>query len=62
MEGHYAMSKAVEEANAEKKLTKGEQLKAKQRERMAKGKKSVFGTPITKENKTIAREYRNVYQ
>lgn len=62
MEGHYAMQKAVQEASAAKKQTVGEKLKAAQRERMAKGRKSVLGTPVTKDNRAIAAEYGHAYE
>jgi hypothetical protein len=62
MEGHYAMQKAIQEASAAKKQTVGEKLKQAQRDRAAKGRPSVLGTPITKTNRAIAKEYGRVYQ
>ena len=62
MEGHYALQKALQEASAAKKETVGEKLKQAQRDRMAKGRRSVLGVPTTPQNRALQAEYGKAYQ
>jgi hypothetical protein len=57
--GRAAAQEDIAEQQAEKKLTKGEQLKAQAK---AKREKDIMGIPVSKQNRKLLEERQEVYQ